>query len=483
MIFLVSIIFSCTQNSPIQTCENTTLSFSREPIETVGRLQYSPFHNEGPQVAAFDVDQDGQIEVLQCFLEEPLVQYGHNSTKIISHLCGAMAILDWNQDGWLDLVMEVQSNELRRRTHLWWFQNDGGTLTKSHTTHFGLDQIHSLRVGDLNGNGVEDIYASVLAEREEQSDQNVILWGHQNHDIDEELNVEYSTRKTFDSVLADFNLDGMVDIMDANDRGSTFGGNVIWWNSPEGLVPDETCQCLPVQDAMGIDVADVNRDGWLDVITGDLAQNHLLLNDEGNGFYDVSESWGITQMESIEMSWGVRLIDINNDGALDIFSALGDHTYPGMEQAEYEGPLPLSILVQNPTGFTEQASDLGFHETGSFRSIIPIHWNDDGILDYWVTDVEKAPQLWTSDNCTTNNWLNIEAPNHTMIRIKAKGITWTGLVHGQSSYGANRSPHWHVGLGTVTELQSMDVRFPNQDWQTWEDLPRLNQTIVLSPSL
>ena len=137
-----------------------------------------------------------------------------------------------------------------------------------------------------------------------------------------------------------------------------------------------------------------------------------------------------------------------------------NHTYPGMEQAEYEGPLPLSILVQNPTGFTEQASDLGFHETGSFRSIIPIHWNDDGILDYWVTDVEKAPQLWTSDNCTTNNWLNIEAPNHTMIRIKAKGITWTGLVHGQSSYGANRSPHWHVGLGTVTELPVYGCSIP-----------------------
>ena len=93
-------------------------------METVGRLRYSPFHNEGPQVAAFDVDQDGQIEVLHCFLEEPLIQYGHRTTEVVSHLCGSMAILDWNDDGWLDLVMEVQSNELRRRTKLWWFKTN-----------------------------------------------------------------------------------------------------------------------------------------------------------------------------------------------------------------------------------------------------------------------------------------------------------------------------------------------------------------------
>ena len=483
MIPLLPILFSCTPDYPIQTCDNTTLSFSQEPMETVGRLRYSPFHNEGPQVAAFDVDQDGQIEVLHCFLEEPLIQYGHRTTEVVSHLCGSMAILDWNDDGWLDLVMEVQSNELRRRTKLWWFKNDGGTLKESHQSHFGLDQIHSLRVGDLNGNGIEDLYASVLAERDDQSDQNVILWGHLDYERDGTLPNDHSTRKTFDSVLADFNMDGTTDIMDANDRGSTFGGNVLWWNTPEGFSPDDTCQCLPVQDAMGIDVADVNRDGWLDVITSDLIQNHLLINDQGNGFYDGSESWGVTQMESIEMSWGVRLIDINNDGALDIFSALGDHTYPGLEQAEYEGPLGLSALMQSPEGFEEMISEWGMTKQGSFRSIVPLHWNDDGILDYWITDVEAPPQLWTSDDCTTNNWLNIEAPNGTMVRIQANGVTWTGLVHGQSSYGANRSPHWHVGLGKVTKLQSMEVRFPNQDWSTSETLPRLNQTIVLTPSL
>ena len=40
---------------------------------------------------------------------------------IIAHKCGALAILDWNNDGWDDLVMEVQANGLRRQTKLWWF--------------------------------------------------------------------------------------------------------------------------------------------------------------------------------------------------------------------------------------------------------------------------------------------------------------------------------------------------------------------------
>jgi len=481
MIFLYLLPFACQRPEEVTTCDNTTLSFSQADLDTIGRQKYSPYHNEGPQVVAFDVDQDGQIEVLQCFMDEPLLQYGHTETTVVTDLCGAMAIIDWNQDGWSDLVMEVQSNELRRSTTLWWFENRQGQLVKHHETSFGVDQIHSFRVGDLNGDGLEDIYASVLAERNDQSDQNVILWAHEDFKVDQSLQMDHASRKTFDSALADFDLNGTLDIIDANDRGAEYGGNVLWWNNNGSFTPDHACHCLPIQDAMGVDVADVNRDGWLDIITGDVNHNHLLINDNGSSFSDVSQAWGVDQLEPIEMSWGVRLVDINNDGAVDIVSAMGDHTYPGMEEAEYEGPLGMSMLQQSPDGFIEKASDWGMSSMGSFRSIIPLHWNDDGILDYWITDVEEAPQLWLSDSCTNNNWLNIEAPNGTMVKLRANGVTWTGQVHGQSSYGANRSPHWHVGLSKVTQLQSMEVRFPNQEWQEWIDIPTLNQTITLHP--
>ncbi len=452
---------------------------------TIGRQMDSPYHNEGPQVAAFDVNKNGYIDVLQCFPSETLVQYERSHHTEISEHCGAMAILDWNQDGWKDLVMEVQPNGIRNGTELWWFKNDAGLLSKSHNTNFGQDQIHIFRVGDFNGDGIEDIYAGVLAFLPTQSDQNVILWGHENFAIDRSLQRDHASRKTFDAVLADFDMDGQIDIMDANDRGATFGGNVLWWNEDAHFRPDHSCHCLPIQDSMGIDVADVNRDGWLDVLSGDLSQNHLLINDSANTFVDVSHSWGVAQMEPKEMSWGVRLVDMNNDGAVDIFSAMGDHTYEGLVDPEYQGDLGMSALMQSPNGFVEMAEEWGLTLSGSFRSVIPLHWNDDGILDYWITDVESPPELWLSEECTNNNWLNIEGPNGTMVRITVNGVTWTGLIHGQSSYGANRSPHWHVGFGRAKEIQSIEIRFPNEPWLGWDELystpiPTVNKTITLA---
>ena len=60
---------------------------------------------------------------------------------------------------------------------------------------------------------------AVLGEMNEQSDANKILWGHDNYQIDDPLDPIFNARKTFDSVIADFNNDGWPDVMDANDRG------------------------------------------------------------------------------------------------------------------------------------------------------------------------------------------------------------------------------------------------------------------------
>ena len=475
------LLIACTGKDGLSNpqCTDGFLQFQESDLTTVGRNRYTPYHNEGPNVAAFDWDQDGDIEIFQCFIDDPLLVYDGTAISTVINKCGAMGVIDWNQDGLLDLIIEDQVNELKRSSKLLWLENTGGALQLSHKSHLGPDQIHNIRIADLDGDDLPDIYLAILGESENQTDRNRILFSSENYEVSDYLDEAFNSRKTFDSVIADFNNDGWFDVMDANDRGGEFGGNVLWVNDQGNFEAEDSCNCLPRQDSMGIDVADINRDGWFDVVSGDAKQTYLLINDGTGGFIDVSQAWGAAQMDDYEMSWGVRLLDVNNDGGVDIVSAQGDHTYPGLSEPEYEGPLELSVLQQTPDGFVERAQDWGWTALGSFRSVLPLHWNDDGVLDYWITDVEEPPTLLVSNGCSEGNWLHFLGPNGTMVKVTQGEIQWTGMIHGQSSYGVNRSPHWHVGLGGIQTIDRIEIRLPNQDWILWNESVPTNQHLTV----
>ena len=73
----------------------------------------------------------------------------------------------------------------------------------------------------------------------------------------------------------DIDQKGKPDIYVANDRGYEFGGNVLWTNGDDGWSLAEDCGCAPVQDAMGVDIADYNHDGFLDIVTSDVQRTFL----------------------------------------------------------------------------------------------------------------------------------------------------------------------------------------------------------------
>ena len=80
-----------------------------------------------------------------------------------------------------------------------------------------------------------------------------------------------------------------------------------------------------------------------------------------------------------------------------------------------------------------------------------------------------------SNGCTEGNWLSFTGQNGVKIRLTARDRTWTGTIHGQSSYGANRSPHWHVGLGGITSISTIEVQYPGSEWVLWNESIPVNQ--------
>ena len=104
----------------------------------------------------------------------------------------------------------------------------------------------------------------------------------------------------------------------------------------------------------GVAAGDFNNDGLEDLFfTGNMVPNKLYLNQGNLRFKDISESAGIQGDDR----WysGVSLIDINKDGFLDIYIAVGGENQPNNNV--------LYINNQDNT-FTEKAKAYGIDDDG-----------------------------------------------------------------------------------------------------------------------
>ena len=84
---------------------------------------------------------------------------------------------------------------------------------------------------------------------------------------------------------------------------------------------------------MGVDAGDYNGDGLPDLIVTNFSHDYNTLYENGPAgvFTDRSYATGIAPTAGPYLGWGVKFVDIDNDGRLDIFIANG-HVYPEVDK-------------------------------------------------------------------------------------------------------------------------------------------------------
>jgi enediyne biosynthesis protein E4 len=137
----------------------------------------------------------------------------------------------------------------------------------------------------------------------------------------------------------DFDDDGRLDLMVANDSGP----NYVYRNLGNGKFADVSYQSGAALDGdgrsqahMGLAIGDYDNDGRDDVHITNFADDfNVLYHNDGKGsFSDVSFPSGLASVTLPFLGWGTHFFDYDNDGWLDIFVANG-HVYPTADRLDW----------------------------------------------------------------------------------------------------------------------------------------------------
>jgi len=147
-------------------------------------------------------------------------------------------------------------------------------------------------------------------------------------DVSQKTGLADNPGKAWGVVATDINNDGWIDLFVANDTEANFlfvnraGRKFEEIGFTAGVAFGEGGKA---RSGMGVDSADVNQDGWMDLFVTDL--NHELFgfyqNRHDETFDDIAAPSGIASASKLMSGWGLKFFDYDNDGELDLMIANG----------------------------------------------------------------------------------------------------------------------------------------------------------------
>lgn len=306
---------------------------------------------------------------------------------------------------------------------------------------------------------------------------------HNNHDgtftdVSDASGVSKPESKGMGVVLADFNNDGWPDIAIANDSWPNF----LFLNKHDGTFEDASfvsgiaaSEEGRYEAGMGIDAADVDRDGWLDVyITHlDFELNRLYHNNHNGSFDDYTYHSGIGNKFILLSGVSMKFLDFDNDGWPDILQANGamvDNVELYHSEVTYKEPL---LMLRN-TGkgqFEKVSESLGpdFMRPIAGRGLATADFDNDGDIDIAVNVRGDYPVLLRNDGGNRNHWLEVfligTQSNRdglgSSLKLVSEGFVEVEQAKGGTSYMSASDPRIHFGLGKRTRIDSLEVSWPS----------------------
>ena len=230
------------------------------------------------------------------------------------------------------------------------------------------------------------------------------------------------------------------------------------------------------QAGMGSTVGDYDGDGRPDIFKTNFSDDSSsLYRNNGDGTFNSTIFEAGLGLNTHYLGWGTMFIDVDNDGRPDILSVNG-HVYPEVDTAHLGSTYRQSRLLYWNSGngkFKDISAQCGpgCTEPRSSRGLaIGDLWND-GRMSAVVNNMSGQPMLLVNQafNNNQNHWLGVIA-HGTKSNRDAIGAKVTVFVAGRkfvqevrsgSSYISNNDMRLHFGLGSSTNVDHIEVRWPN----------------------
>jgi len=292
-------------------------------------------------------------------------------------------------------------------------------------------------------------------------------------DVSKKSGISQHVGKGMSLAFADYDLDGFMDVFVANDKIPNF----LFHNRGDGTFEEVGLESGvgllehgKAISSMGSDFRDYDNDGLPDIFVAALAgETFPLFRNEGSGFFwDNGYRSQLGRLSTRWSGYGIGLVDFNNDGRKDLFTA-NSHVNDRIEHFEAtEYKQPNSVFANIGGGVFREVSKeagVGLEAARAHRGAAFADFNNDGKIDVVVSSLKDDAELWENISPNDNHWVILRLigskSNREGIGARVRIGDQVNHMTTSFSYASSSDFGIHFGIGKAEQIGKIEIFWPS----------------------